>query len=201
MVSTNASSDENEECFASDGMVDESDGLVETELAASFSGSPNSTNPNHTTDGGDADPSVVVYGSVPADVQKPSWLQRYVSSRSPKTLMWTVWFLLQFPFALLVLVPLADAFKSPVVMFLALAWLIPKWGLAMYATDWVLSVVLKSVQCPYCREEFETVGRWGCGCGYVDHKHQHCYRFRCPKCKGRLGYYSCRRCDATIILR
>ena len=71
---------------------------------------------------------------------------------------------------------------------------------ARWFTPLVLSWLACTACCPHCGEQYDLVDRWKCGCGYVDHRDRHFYRFHCPLCHKRLGHMNCQRCQATILL-
>ena len=76
-------------------------------------------------------------------------------------------------------------------------WMI--WGrrIARYA---ILPVFFSAVRCPGCGYEKEAVGRWTCGCGFVDHRERNVLAMRCPQCKAHIGSVPCDQCQATILL-
>lgn len=147
------------------------------------------------------DSEAVVYGSAPPKPSTGSYLSGFLSSLSPRTLTWVIWFILQFPVLLFILLPLAQKSMNIAIVILTIAWFIPRLGICTRLTWLIMTLFMKSFRCPHCDEEYEAVSRWGCSCGYVDHKDQHIYGFKCPQCKSVCGHYNCRRCEATILLR
>lgn len=143
----------------------------------------------------------VVYGSTPPKQSATSRLSGFLSGLSPRTLTWVIWFILQFPVLLFILLPLAQKSMNIAIVILTIAWFIPRLGICTRLTWLIMTLFMKSFRCPHCDEEYEAVSRWGCSCGYVDHKDQHIYGFKCPQCKSVCGHYNCRRCEATILLR
>lgn len=147
------------------------------------------------------DSEAVVYGSAPPKPSTTSHLSGFLSSLSPRTLTWVIWFILQFPVLLFILLPLAQKSMNIAIVILTIAWFIPRLGICTRLTWLIMTLFMKSFRCPHCDEEYEAVGRWGCSCGYVDHKERHIFAFKCPMCKSLLGHANCERCDATILLR
>ncbi len=87
-----------------------------------------------------------------------------------------------------------------VLAVLGLPWLLLGGWVARYATPLIMSGLVKATYCPHCHEAYELTSRWGCGCGYVDHRDRHFYMFRCPNCRSYLGSLQCQRCNATMLL-
>lgn len=128
-------------------------------------------------------------------------------SMSPRLVWWTTYLLVKLgPMAYCIAV-LIKTFGSIDVLvtvplgILAWTWLV--WGVlpCRWAADFVCSIVISAFVCPGCGEEYEPISRWGCGCGYVDHRERHLLWFHCPKCKGVLGYLDCAHCGSTLIVR
>ena len=86
-----------------------------------------------------------------------------------------------------------------VLPVLGVPWLMVGGWISLWLTPVLMSGLVRTVCCPHCHETYPLVCRWSCGCGYTDHRERHLYRFRCPKCNDRLGYYQCERCDATML--
>lgn len=147
-------------------------------------------------------PTGVEYHHVSRQSAAPSF--DFLSNLSPRRAAWIVWFILEVPVLLFVVLPLLHtAYRITGIEYLpaiAVAWIIPRYGLSAILTWLIMVQFMKSFQCPHCHEEFEAVGRWQCGCGFVDHKQRHFYSFKCPMCRARVGHTNCKRCDATIFL-
>jgi len=77
-------------------------------------------------------------------------------------------------------------------------WLLVGWW---FTNRVLLPLLIRSIRCPHCGEEYECVAQWRCSCGYQDHRERHLLRFKCPMCKKRLGWTECLRCRTTILIR
>ncbi|GEM_PF-3815321 len=97
----------------------------------------------------------------------------------------------------LVLAFLAILTESDVFGFIMAVWFWLGWLPARL----LVPLVVSSIRCWHCGEQYECVSRWKCACGYADHQDRHILRFRCPLCQARLGWINCLRCHATILIR
>ncbi len=125
----------------------------------------------------------------------------------PRSTWWTVYILFRWVAPLLMLQLAAGMIHAQAVEEGALlslgsiGWLFLGGRASDFLTNGITSLLVSSFRCPGCGEGKEAVGRWQCGCGFVDYREQHAWRFHCPKCHAWLGYVNCDQCDSTLILR
>jgi hypothetical protein len=96
-----------------------------------------------------------------------------------------------------------DAFIGSLILFgiLAVVWLPFGHWPARWMTPYIMLLSVRRMVCPHCREAYELRSRWGCSCGYVDHRiDRHILLFSCPKCGKRAGWIGCQRCESTMLL-
>jgi|SRR5580704_10012790 hypothetical protein len=64
----------------------------------------------------------------------------------------------------------------------------------------LVPLFVSRVKCPGCHEEISSVSVWNCACGFNDHREQHLFSKRCPKCGRLASHIDCPRCSSTILL-
>jgi hypothetical protein len=92
----------------------------------------------------------------------------------------------------------ADGSPAPLTIHfcLFLFWLIFGRRIALR----LVPLVVRTLECPGCHEEIDTVGVWNCACGFNDHRETHLLAKRCPKCGKGCSHVDCPRCTSTILL-
>ena len=128
-------------------------------------------------------------------------------SSSPRLTFWLLYAGMHFLLPMLVIGLCCLTFSTELVALtgpiagLTCVWVVFGFYPSFYFSRLITPLIVTTFKCPGCAEHFPAVSRWKCGCGYADHRERHALSFRCPKCRGVLGYLDCEQCGATILIR
>jgi hypothetical protein len=135
------------------------------------------------------------------ETAKPSAASSWFIHIGPRTLRYSVYFGGWLGPPLLLLLPILWGdwgFCCPFIC-LGLPWYtLGHWPMR-WLTPLVVSMFITKLRCPGCHEVYSPVNQWNCSCGYHDFRIRNVFLFRCPKCRNRIGWMQCERCETTIM--